>query len=121
MPTVALSLSLPVGYGIPPKELVGLIQRADRQGLAGVAVGELTSTDALVLLAAAAPLTRQIRLETSVLSVLTRSPSLLAMSAATMAALSAAVSSSASEPVALSSPASTVSTSPTRSPGSSGG
>ncbi len=86
--TVALSLSLPVGYGIPPTELVGLIQRADQQGLAGVAVGELTSTDALALLAAAAPLTRQIRLETSVLSVLTRSPSLLAMSAVTMAALS---------------------------------
>ena len=52
-----------------------------------MAVGELTSTDALALLAAAAPLTRQIRLETSVLSVLTRSPPLLAMSAATMADL----------------------------------
>jgi alkanesulfonate monooxygenase SsuD/methylene tetrahydromethanopterin reductase-like flavin-dependent oxidoreductase (luciferase family) len=83
-----LSFSLPVGYGVPPKELVRLIQHADQLGLPGVAVGELTSTDALALVAAAAPVTTAIRLETSVLSVLTRSPSLLAMSAATIADLS---------------------------------
>ena len=83
-----LSLSLPVGYGIPPSELVRVIQRADRSGLAGVGVGELASTDAVALLAAAAPSTEQIRLETSVLSVLTRSPALFAMTAATLAQLS---------------------------------
>jgi len=87
-PPTILSLSLPVGYGIPPTELVGVIRRADERGLAGVAVGELASTDAIALLAAAAPVTSQIRLETSVVSVLTRSPALLAMSAATLAELS---------------------------------
>ena len=86
---VALSLSLPVGYGIAPRHLVALIEYAEARGLAGVAVGELTSTDALAVLAAAAPSTSRIRLETSVLSVLTRSPAMLAMSAATMADLSA--------------------------------
>ena len=83
-----ISFSLPVGYGLAPTELVQLIEQADRSGLPGVAVGELASTDSLMLLAAAAGVTSWIRLETSVLSVLSRSPSLLAMSAATMAELS---------------------------------
>jgi Luciferase-like monooxygenase len=86
--TATISLSLPVGYGISPLDLIRLIQQADQVALAGVAVGELTSTDAIALVAAAASVTKQIRLETSVLSVLTRSPALFAMSAATMANLS---------------------------------
>jgi alkanesulfonate monooxygenase SsuD/methylene tetrahydromethanopterin reductase-like flavin-dependent oxidoreductase (luciferase family) len=83
-----LSLSLPIGYGVAPVDLVGLIQQADAIGIPGVAVGELTSTDSLVLLAAASSLTASIRLETSIISVLTRSPSMLAMAAATLANLS---------------------------------
>jgi alkanesulfonate monooxygenase SsuD/methylene tetrahydromethanopterin reductase-like flavin-dependent oxidoreductase (luciferase family) len=87
-PAALLSLSLPIGYGVPPVDLVRLIQQADTLGIPGVTVGELTSTDSLVLLAAAAPLTTSIRLETSAVSVLTRSPPLLAMAAATLANLS---------------------------------
>ena len=83
-----LALSLPIGYGVTPVDLVGLIRSADEAGLSGVAVGELTSTDAVALIAAAAPVTARLRLESSVLSVLTRSPAMFAMSAATLANLS---------------------------------
>jgi alkanesulfonate monooxygenase SsuD/methylene tetrahydromethanopterin reductase-like flavin-dependent oxidoreductase (luciferase family) len=86
-PPAMLHLSLPVGYGIPPRQLVRLACEADEAGLSGIVAGELTSTDALALIAAAGPATRQLRLESSVVSVLTRSPALLAMSAATLADL----------------------------------
>jgi alkanesulfonate monooxygenase SsuD/methylene tetrahydromethanopterin reductase-like flavin-dependent oxidoreductase (luciferase family) len=116
-----LSLSLPIGYGVAPLDLVGLIQQADAIGIPGVAVGELTSTDSLVLLAAASSLTTSIRLETSIISVLTRSPSMLAMAAATLANLSGNRFVLGWGAGSRSAPASTASPSPTSSPGSSAG
>jgi alkanesulfonate monooxygenase SsuD/methylene tetrahydromethanopterin reductase-like flavin-dependent oxidoreductase (luciferase family) len=83
-----LGIATPLGYGQPPTALRDLAVAAERRGLAGIQVGELASTEVFALVAAMASATSRIRLETAVVSTLTRSPALLAMGAATLAELS---------------------------------
>jgi alkanesulfonate monooxygenase SsuD/methylene tetrahydromethanopterin reductase-like flavin-dependent oxidoreductase (luciferase family) len=83
-----IELSLPLGYGLGPHQLMGLAVEADVSGLDGVVCGELASTEAFALLGAIAQATTRVRIETSVVSILSRSPSLLAMGAVTLADLS---------------------------------
>lgn len=82
-------MMLPVGYGIEPPDLLALCVDADRRGLHAVGCGELAGPEALSLMGAAAAATADIRLETGVVPISSRSPALLAMAACTLAALSA--------------------------------
>jgi alkanesulfonate monooxygenase SsuD/methylene tetrahydromethanopterin reductase-like flavin-dependent oxidoreductase (luciferase family) len=86
--SVQLTISLPIGYGPTPTEQLEAAIAADKLGLGGVAVGELNSTDAMALIGAMAVATSQIRLETSVTAVWSRSAALYAMGAATLSDLS---------------------------------
>jgi alkanesulfonate monooxygenase SsuD/methylene tetrahydromethanopterin reductase-like flavin-dependent oxidoreductase (luciferase family) len=83
-----LHLALPIGYGIPPNGLLRIAQLAEEARFAGITCGELADTNSVALLAAASQMTKELRLTTSVISVLTRSPALLAMTATTLADLS---------------------------------
>jgi 5,10-methylenetetrahydromethanopterin reductase len=56
--------------------------------LDGVVCGEVAGIDAVAILASVASVTERIRLETNVLSIASRSPSLMAMAACTLADLS---------------------------------
>ncbi|MCU1659882.1 MAG: class F420-dependent oxidoreductase [Pseudonocardiales bacterium] len=85
---VTLGLVIPLGFGVEPRQLRDLAAAADRGGLDGIQVGELAGTEIFALVAAMAAVTDRIRLETAVVSTLTRSPALLAMGAATLAELS---------------------------------
>src|ERR1700682_920396 len=82
-----LHLALPIGYGLPPSRLVSLVGSAEAAGLDGVTCGEFADSDAFSVLAAAALVTSRVRLMTSVVSTLSRSPALLAMAASTVADL----------------------------------
>ena len=81
-------MMLPVGYGIEPPDLLELCIAADRRGLHAVGCGELAGPEAFSLMGAAAAATSRIRLETGVVPISSRSPTLLAMAACTLAALS---------------------------------
>ena len=81
-------MMLPVGFGIEPPDLLELCVAADRRGLHAVGCGELAGPEALSLMGAAATATANIRLETGVVPISSRSPALLAMAACTLAALS---------------------------------
>jgi alkanesulfonate monooxygenase SsuD/methylene tetrahydromethanopterin reductase-like flavin-dependent oxidoreductase (luciferase family) len=83
-----LHFALPAGYGIPPRGLLRLVQLAEEARFAGVTCGEFADTNSAALLAAASQVTKDLRLTTTVISVLTRSPALLAMTATTLADLS---------------------------------
>lgn len=83
-----VDLSLPVGYGLTPAELIELVRVGEHAGVDGVTCGELASTDAFALLAAAATATKRIGLETGIGSVLARSPAGYAMGAVTLHELS---------------------------------
>ena len=85
---VSVGMMLPVGFGIEPRDLLELCVDADRRGLHAVGCGELAGPEALSLMGAAAATTTDIRLETGVVPVSSRSPALLAMAACTLAALS---------------------------------
>ncbi len=87
-PTVSVGMMLPVGFGIEPGDLLELCVAADRSGLHAVGCGELAGPEALSLMGAAAAATAEIRLETGVVPISSRSPALLAMAACTLAALS---------------------------------
>jgi alkanesulfonate monooxygenase SsuD/methylene tetrahydromethanopterin reductase-like flavin-dependent oxidoreductase (luciferase family) len=71
-----------------PRQLVDLACASEDDGLAGVACGELASTEAMALLGAISEATTRVRISSSVVSVLSRSPALLAMAAVTLANLS---------------------------------
>ena len=81
-------MMLPVGFGIEPPDLLALCVAADRRGLHAVGCGELAGPEALSLMGAAATATSDIRLETGVVPISSRSPALLAMAACTLASLS---------------------------------
>jgi probable F420-dependent oxidoreductase len=82
-----LSIALPLSQGIAPADLVRVGVEAERLGFHGVDVGEHASTDAMAMLGALAAATSRIQLSSAVISPLVRSPSLIAMGAATMASL----------------------------------
>jgi alkanesulfonate monooxygenase SsuD/methylene tetrahydromethanopterin reductase-like flavin-dependent oxidoreductase (luciferase family) len=69
-------------------DLVALCQHAERAGLDAVGVGEFASTDAFALAAAIAASTERIRIETSIVTAVSRSAALMGMAAATVADLS---------------------------------
>jgi alkanesulfonate monooxygenase SsuD/methylene tetrahydromethanopterin reductase-like flavin-dependent oxidoreductase (luciferase family) len=83
-----VGLAMPLGYGARPAELTDLAVAAERLGLDGIQTGESANVEAFSLLGAIASATSSIRLETAVVSVLSRSPALLGMAAATLADLS---------------------------------
>jgi alkanesulfonate monooxygenase SsuD/methylene tetrahydromethanopterin reductase-like flavin-dependent oxidoreductase (luciferase family) len=85
---VKLGLVTPLGYGIAPSELVSLAVAAEAAGLGSIQVGELAGTEVFSLVSAMVAATSTIRIETAIVSTLTRSPALLAMAAATLAELS---------------------------------
>jgi alkanesulfonate monooxygenase SsuD/methylene tetrahydromethanopterin reductase-like flavin-dependent oxidoreductase (luciferase family) len=85
----AVGVGTPLGYGISASELVAYARAADAAGLDDVSVGELRSTEVFGLAAAMIASTERVRVETSIVAVVTRAPTLLAMGAATLAQLSA--------------------------------
>jgi 5,10-methylenetetrahydromethanopterin reductase len=85
---IRVQLSLPLLSGIPPRGIVDLARDCEQAGLDGVVWGEVAGIDAVAILASVASVTERIRLETNVLSIASRSPSLMAMAACTLADLS---------------------------------
>lgn len=83
-----LGIQLPINQGISQRELVDLAVHVEQAGLDAVSIGEYASDDAFALAAAIAVRTERIRIETSVVSVVSRSSPLLAMGAATVDDLS---------------------------------
>jgi 5,10-methylenetetrahydromethanopterin reductase len=75
---------LPITAGFSTPQLIHLARAADHAGLPGLGIGEFAGTEAMVLAGAVAVSTERIRIETGVISVLTRSPALLAMGASTV-------------------------------------
>jgi alkanesulfonate monooxygenase SsuD/methylene tetrahydromethanopterin reductase-like flavin-dependent oxidoreductase (luciferase family) len=74
-----VELSLPIGHVLRPSQLVALAQAADGAGRDADSCGGLVSSDAFALLGAIATSMDRIRIETDVVSTLTRSPALLAI------------------------------------------
>jgi alkanesulfonate monooxygenase SsuD/methylene tetrahydromethanopterin reductase-like flavin-dependent oxidoreductase (luciferase family) len=85
---MSVGMMLPVGFGIEPPDLLELCVAADQRGLHAVGCGELAGPEAMSVMGAAAASTANIRLETGVVPISSRSPALLAMAACTLAALS---------------------------------
>jgi alkanesulfonate monooxygenase SsuD/methylene tetrahydromethanopterin reductase-like flavin-dependent oxidoreductase (luciferase family) len=83
-----IEVMLPFTDGVDTGELIRLASYAEACGLDGVTCGEVLGTEAFSVLGAIAATTNRIRLDSSVVSILSRSPSLIAMAAATMASLS---------------------------------
>ena len=67
---------------------VDYARAADEAGLHDISVGELRSTEVFALTAAIATATTNLHIETSIVAAVTRSPTLIAMGAATVAQLS---------------------------------
>jgi 5,10-methylenetetrahydromethanopterin reductase len=84
----AIGVGTPLGFGIPTLELVSYATAADQAGLHDISLGELRGTEAFSLASAFASHTTSIRVETSIVAVVTRSAPLLAMGAATLSQLS---------------------------------
>lgn len=83
-----LGYMLPIAQGLRQSELVELARLAESVGLDAVGIGEYASSDAFALAAAIAAATERIRIETGVISVMSRSSAMLAMGAATLADMS---------------------------------
>lgn len=83
-----VELVLPFTDGVHASDLLRLAGRVEAAGLDGVTSGEVAGIEAFSLLGAVAATTSRIRIESSVVPVLSRSPSLLAMAATTLAHLS---------------------------------
>src|SRR5215467_12179193 len=83
-----LSLTMPLTAAPPSIALRELLRAADRLGYHTVWMPEFTGWDAFLMLGQIATETRQIRLGTAVANVFSRSPALLAQSAASLDALS---------------------------------
>jgi alkanesulfonate monooxygenase SsuD/methylene tetrahydromethanopterin reductase-like flavin-dependent oxidoreductase (luciferase family) len=78
---------LPLGGGLDAATILSLATEADRAGVPALAAGEHASTELFALLGAIAARTDQIRLETAIVSTVSRSASLVAMAALTLDAL----------------------------------
>src|SRR5262245_23306240 len=79
---------MPLSAGPPARILRGLLQAADRLGYHTVWMPEFHGWDAFLMLGQIAADTRHIRLGTAVVNVFSRTPALLAQSAASLDALS---------------------------------
>lgn len=87
--TQQLKLGLQLGYWgtNPPKDMVGLVQEAERLGFDSVWTAEAYGSDALSPLAYLAGRTTRIRLATGVVQIAARTPAATAMHAMTIDAL----------------------------------
>lgn len=88
-PLCDIGFVLPLDHSHDPLVAIEVARRAERVGLATVSCGELASYDAHTLLGALAVATEGIGLESSVLSLLARANSLIAMGAMAVSQLSA--------------------------------
>src|SRR3990170_1932909 len=83
-----LGLTLQLGEGLSRKELVELARLAEERGYEAVFVPESWGYDAVTTLAELAVQTRRIKLGTGIVPVWSRTPALLAMTAASLDELS---------------------------------
>lgn len=84
-----LALTLPYGQGAMTQEQVlEVVRAADRLGFDSLWVAEAWSFDAFMVLTSLIPETENIKLATGIVNVYSRTPSLIAQSAATLDALS---------------------------------
>jgi alkanesulfonate monooxygenase SsuD/methylene tetrahydromethanopterin reductase-like flavin-dependent oxidoreductase (luciferase family) len=83
-----IEVMLPIVDGAAAGELVEVASYAETSGLDGVTCGEVLGTEVFSLLGAVAATTERIRIDCSAVSILSRTPTLLAMGAATVASLS---------------------------------
>jgi len=81
---VKIGLILPYEGGLPFAEGLEMTQRAEALGFDSVWVPEAWGTDAISMLGALAARTQQIRLGTGIVNVFSRTPTLLAQTAATL-------------------------------------
>jgi probable F420-dependent oxidoreductase len=73
---------------LPPGQQVAYIRQAETSGYEGIWVPEVLGTDAFTILAAASQVTQRLRLGTGIVPIYTRTPTILAMTIATLEALS---------------------------------
>jgi F420-dependent oxidoreductase-like protein len=86
---VKLALTLPYSEGAMTREQVmAVVKAADRLGFDSLWVAEAWSFDAFMVLTSLVPETENIKLATGIVNVYSRTPSLIAQSAATLDALS---------------------------------
>jgi probable F420-dependent oxidoreductase len=78
--------ALPLQNLLPGQQLA-YIRQAETSGYEGIWVPEVMGTDAFTILAAAAQVTQRLRLGTGIVPIYTRTPTLLAMTIATLDAL----------------------------------
>jgi F420-dependent oxidoreductase-like protein len=81
---VKLALALPYEANISFDEMLELTQRAEELGFDSVWMPEAYGTDAISILAALAVKTQRIRLGTGIINVFSRTPALIAQTAATL-------------------------------------
>jgi F420-dependent oxidoreductase-like protein len=87
--TMQVGVALPYGEGeMTRAEVREFVQEADRLGYDAVWVAEAWGFDAITVLASFAEITERIGLGTSILNIYSRTPSLIAQTAATLDALS---------------------------------
>jgi F420-dependent oxidoreductase-like protein len=84
MPTMKLALVLPYEGSLPFSEAVELAKHAEAGGYDSVWVPEAYGTDAISILGGLAASTERIRLGTAIVNVFSRTPALLAQTAATL-------------------------------------
>jgi alkanesulfonate monooxygenase SsuD/methylene tetrahydromethanopterin reductase-like flavin-dependent oxidoreductase (luciferase family) len=82
-----LGIMLPLGGGLDAATILRLAVEADAAGVAALAAGEHASTELFSLLGAIAARTGQVRLESAVVSTVSRSAPLVAMAALTLDSL----------------------------------
>jgi probable F420-dependent oxidoreductase len=80
-------IAVPIQHPLLVPECIELAQHAETLGYDSIWIPEVVGTDAFVLMAAMAGVTTHLRLGTGIVPILTRTPSLLAMTAASIAQL----------------------------------
>ena len=73
---------------LPPGQQLAYIRQAETSGYEGIWVPEVLGTDAFTILAAASQVTQRLYLGTGIVPIYTRTPTILAMTIATLDALS---------------------------------
>ena len=82
-----LGIAIPVQHPLTVTECIQLARRAENAGYDSIWIPEVVGTDAFVLMTAMAGVTTHLRLGTAIVPILTRTPSLMAMTAASIAQL----------------------------------
>src|SRR5213594_3454050 len=85
MPRFGAALPL---QNLSPGHQVAYIRQAEASGYEGIWVPEVLGTDAFTVLAAASQVTQRLHLGTGIVPLYTRTPTILAMTIATLDALS---------------------------------